>query len=270
MYYTDYDQIATVFDGNADRLNIPVDGVLRRLFEQIDIPHILDVGCGTGNYTAIQQSVFTGGQWVGFDPSPKMLAMAREKITAVLSRAVVEKMPFPNLSFDYMAANFTFHHFQDKTAALDELTRVCKPNGLLRIHNLCPKKMVDWWVYQLFPVTIKMDKQRFWSIERLVEELEKRRWSVKMEIEVQRVKRPLIEIHTQILNRDTSQITLLDEDSYTAGLRQVEQQLAANPHADITYHIAFLHCLAKKSKAAGWRSNCHLSPRHLTALQNIF
>ncbi len=246
MFQVDYDQIASVFDGNADRLDIAVDRVLARLLAGDPDARVLDAGCGTGNYTAVQQSVHAGGRWVGFDPSPNMLSIAREKVTAVLARAVVEEMPFPDNAFAYIAANFTFHHFQDKTAALDELARVCKRGGFLRIHNICPEKMEDWWVYQLFPAAMRMDEQRFWTVARLVDGLELRGLSVEVEIEVEEVKRPLADIHTQILNRDTSQIALLDADEYAAGLQRVERQLAAAPHADIIYHIAFLRCLAKK------------------------
>ena len=248
MRHADYDQIAAVFDGNADRLDIPADGVLGRLLAHNPHARILDVGCGTGNYAAVQQAAFAGGRWVGFDPSPEMLAVARGKITAVISLAVVESMPYPANSFDYAAANFTFHHFQDKTAALDELTRVCKPDSLLRIHNVCPERMPNWWVYQLFPAAVAIDEQRFWSVERLAAGLEARGWVVEVEIEVRGVKRPLVELHTQIRNRDTSQIAILTPDEYAVGLAQVEKQLAANPQAMIEYEIAFLRCVATKRK----------------------
>jgi len=256
MRHADYDQIAAVFDGNADRLDIPADAVLGRLLKRNPDARILDVGCGTGNYTAIQQSTFMAGRWVGFDPSSEMLAVARGKTTtasqtaasqtAVLTQAVAENIPHPDDSFDYIAANFTFHHFQDKTAVLNELTRILNPDGLLRIYNLCPEKMPDWWVYQLFPETVAIDEQRFWSVAQIVNELESRGLTVEVEIEVRRVKRPLIELHTQILARDTSQIAILAPDEYAAGLERVEKQLAVDSDAMIEYEIAFLHCVAKR------------------------
>ena len=245
MRHADYDQIAAVFDGNADRLDIPADVVLGRLLERNSDARILDVGCGTGNYTAVQQAVFSGGRWVGFDPSPEMLAVARGKTKASLSCAVAEQMPYPAHSFDYIAANFTFHHFQDKTAVLNQLTRIRKPDGLLRIYNLCPEKMPNWWVYQLFPETVAIDEQRFWSVARLVDGLESRGLTVEVEIEVRGVKRPLSELHTQILARDTSQIAMLNADEYARGLERVERQLTDDPHAMIEYEIAFLYCLAR-------------------------
>lgn len=256
MRHADYDQIAAVFDGNADRLDIPADAVLGRLLKHNPQAHILDVGCGTGNYTAIQQAVFGTGRWVGFDPSLEMLAVAQGKTTAVLSQAVAENMPHPARSFDYVAANFTFHHFKDKTAVLNELIRILKPDGLLRIYNLCPEKMPNWWVYQLFPTTVAIDEQRFWSIARLIDGLESRGLTVDVEIEVRGIKRPLIELHTQILARDTSQIAILNADEYAAGLERVEKQLITNPDAMIEYEIAFLHCLARGKETIN-RSACH-------------
>lgn len=248
MRHADYGQIAAVFDGNADRMDIPADVVLGRLLERNPDARILDVGCGTGNYTAVQQSAFTAGRWAGFDPSPEMLAVARGKVTATLSQAVAENMPYPTHSFDYIAANFVFQHFQDKTAVLNELVRICKPDGLIRMYNICPEAMPDWWVYQLFPETVAIDGQRFWSVARLVDGLEMRGLTVDVEIEVRGVKRPLIELHTQILNRDTSQIAILNTDEYAAGLERVEKQLTADPHAIIGYEIAFLRCVARRKK----------------------
>ena len=249
MRHADYGQIATVFDGNADRLDIPADVALGRLLNRNPQARVLDVGCGTGNYMAVQQVAFANtGRWVGFDPSSAMLAVAQTKTTAVLSQAVAENMPYPARSFDYVAANFTFHHFRDKTAVLNELIRVLNRDGLLRIYNLCPEKMPNWWVYQLFPEAVAIDEQRFWSVARLVDGLQSRGLSVEVEIEVRGVKRPLIELHTQILTRDTSQIAILTPNEYAAGLARVEKQLAINPDVTIEYEIAFLYCLARGKK----------------------
>lgn len=248
MRHADYEQIAAVFDGNADRLNIPADALLGRLLNHNPQARILDVGCGTGNYTAVQQAAFGTGRWLGFDPSPAMLAVARGKTTALLTQAAAENSPFPADSFDYVVTNFTFHHFADKTAVFNELSRILKPDGALRMYNICPEKMTNWWVYQLFPEAVAIDEQRFWSVAQIVDGLESRGLTVEVEIEVRGEKRPLIEIHTQILNRDTSQIAILTPDEYAAGLERVENQLAINPDAMIEYEIAFLHCLARKRK----------------------
>ena len=104
------------------------------------------------------------------------------------------------------------------------------------------------WIYQLFPETVAIDKQRFWSVAKIVDGLESRGLTADVEIEVREVKRPLSELHAQILARDTSQIAILAPDEYAAGLERVEKQLAANPRAMIEYKIAFLYCMAKKKE----------------------
>ena len=174
-----------------------------------------------------------------------MLAVARAKTGAALSQSVAEQMPYSADSFDYIAANFVFQHFQHKTAVLNELARIRKPDGLIRLYNICPEKMPNWWVYQLFPEAVAIDEQRFYSVARLVDGLEARGLTVDVKIEIRGVKRPLIELHTQILKRDTSQIAILNPDEYARGLQRVEKQLAVNSQAMIAYEIAFLYCLAR-------------------------
>ncbi len=102
---------------------------------------VLDVGCGTGDLTLLaKKSTGPTGQVVGLDPAPEMIDVARSKAkrqqTDVEFRTgVIERLPFPDDSFDVVLSSLMMHHLPDdlKPKALAEIRRVIKPGGRLVI-----------------------------------------------------------------------------------------------------------------------------------------
>ena len=101
---------------------------------------VLDVGCGTGNFTRdFAKSVGPDGLVVGLDVSQTMLARAvRDTDDAGLDqvayvRADAADAPFLNASFDAVCCFAALNLFADPYAALDSFTRVLTPGGRLAI-----------------------------------------------------------------------------------------------------------------------------------------
>jgi ubiquinone/menaquinone biosynthesis C-methylase UbiE len=101
---------------------------------------VLDVGCGTGNFTRdFARSVGPDGLVVGLDVSQTMLARAvRDTDQAGLDqvayvRAEAEDTPFLDQSFDAVCCFAALNLFADPHAALDSFTRVLTPGGRLAI-----------------------------------------------------------------------------------------------------------------------------------------
>lgn len=110
---------------------------------------VLDVGCGTGDLTLVaKQRSGSKGQVCGIDASPEMIEVARRK--AARQRAdvefrvdVIERLPYPDRSFDVVLSSLMMHHLPDdlKPKALAEIRRVLrrpdavsgKPGGRLVI-----------------------------------------------------------------------------------------------------------------------------------------
>jgi len=93
---------------------------------------VLDVACGTG-VLARKAQLRTGptGYVAGLDPSPGMLAVAKELSPSVDWRqGVAESMPFSDASFDAVVSQFGFM-FMDRDKASHEMFRVLRPNGRL-------------------------------------------------------------------------------------------------------------------------------------------
>jgi ubiquinone/menaquinone biosynthesis C-methylase UbiE len=101
---------------------------------------VLDVGCGTGNFTRdFAKSVGPDGLVVGLDVSQTMLRRAvRDTAEDGLKQVAYVRgdaadVPFLNASFDAVCCFAALNLFADPYAALDSFTRVLTPGGRLGI-----------------------------------------------------------------------------------------------------------------------------------------
>ncbi len=98
---------------------------------------VLDVGCGTGTLAIeVQQRVGPTGHVFGIDPGAKQIARARAKaarrhLPIDFQVGVIERLPFPDQTFDAVLSTIMMHHLGDglKRQGLAEIVRVLKPGG---------------------------------------------------------------------------------------------------------------------------------------------
>lgn len=114
----------------------------------------LDVGCGAGHLAFALAARIP--QVVACDPSPSMLATvasaAKERGVAIQTReAAAESLPFADGAFDVVATRYSAHHWLDVPAALREMRRVLKPEGLLLVIDLLGEDdpLADTWLQAL-------------------------------------------------------------------------------------------------------------------------
>lgn len=98
--------------------------------------NILDLGCGTGNYSI--KIARQGSKVVGVDCSESMLKIARAKaeelnldIKFILADAM--SLPFEDNFFDACLSVAVVEFFTDQTRGLEEMFRVVRPNGKIVI-----------------------------------------------------------------------------------------------------------------------------------------
>lgn len=95
----------------------------------------LDLGCGTGLYTAILAA--TGRTVVGLDCSADQLRLARGR-TRALVQADAAALPFADAAFSAVAAVWVFTDIDDVPAVLAEATRVLAPGGVVACYGVHP------------------------------------------------------------------------------------------------------------------------------------
>jgi len=99
----------------------------------------LDIGCGTGNLTIKETTLFK--QVVGIDISKDMLqalmGKTREKFRKKINlvRGDVENLPFRNNIFDFVSAYSVLHHLPALPTALREAFRVLNSTGVIYIDH---------------------------------------------------------------------------------------------------------------------------------------
>lgn len=100
---------------------------------------VLDVGCGDGTLACAIAA--RGARPTGIDPDPAMLAAARSRAAMAGQRAIfleghVERLPFPDASFDVVTAITVLCFVADAAGAVRELARTVRPGGRVVIGEL--------------------------------------------------------------------------------------------------------------------------------------
>ncbi|WP_338472961.1 class I SAM-dependent methyltransferase [Niallia sp. XMNu-256] len=125
--------------------------------------NVLEVGIGTGAnlsfYPTHTKSL------TGVDFSPRMLKHARDKVAKghfsfpiELVEADIQSLPFPDDSFDTIVSTCVFCSVPDPLSGLQELKRVCKPDGqiLMLEHMKSDQKWVGTVMDLLNPLTVRL------------------------------------------------------------------------------------------------------------------
>lgn len=167
----DYDKISRIYDtGRA--AHPETVGKLIRLLHIGNNSMILDMGCGTGNYTYALQRV--AKSVVGIDLSIGMLEQALAKFTALpLVHGDVTSLPFSSGVFDGAFAIQVLHHVKEKEKFLTETHRVLRKGAPIAIHACSHRQMRAFWFYHYFPKGLQVDLERMPDSSEIASLLEK-------------------------------------------------------------------------------------------------
>jgi arsenite methyltransferase len=110
---------------------------------------VVDVGCGAGIDSLIAaKKVGPEGRVIGVDMTPSMLEKARQaskeaKLTNVeFRKGYAEALPVEDGWADVVISNGVLNLMPDKSTALEEMSRMLKPNGRLQIGDILVQKAV--------------------------------------------------------------------------------------------------------------------------------
>ena len=91
---------------------------------------ILDLCCGTGDFTQIISKYYPRTRVIGLDISEGMLKLAKAKNPAgVFMKGDCVNLPFENSEFDYVTMGFGLRNIEDRKKALSEIYRVLDNGG---------------------------------------------------------------------------------------------------------------------------------------------
>ena len=105
--------------------------------------HFLDVGTGPAQIPILLAQRCPDIRITAIDLSKEMLKIAKRHIAiaALTSRITLEQvdakaLPYPDNTFDGIISNSIVHHIHDSLRAMQEMSRVVKPGGLVLIRDL--------------------------------------------------------------------------------------------------------------------------------------
>ncbi len=138
------------------------EAVLDALVElgRLDRGRVLDIGCGTGRIA--EALAARGARAWGVDPSPEMLAVARNRHIpgGGFKQAEAERLPFKDGWFDAALMRQVVQHV-DLVPAFTEAARVVAPGGRLVIGTFHPDHFATVWIARLIPRVAEIDRERF-------------------------------------------------------------------------------------------------------------
>jgi ubiquinone/menaquinone biosynthesis C-methylase UbiE len=248
---TKYNEIADKYDNNKFRHDIKLDTDLKEFIEHSQKRRIafFDLSCGTGIYLSKQIAYFnnTNIDWYALDASQEMLDKAKAKTNkASFKLGVAEQLPYDSEQFDFISNNYAFHHYKDKSKALDEVVRVAKKGAIYKMHNISIHDMKKWWIYEFFPSAYFEDLKRFWEKELILNELNMRNFDAKIRIEYRLEATKIADFINYVYNRDISVLTLISDDDYNSGLEMMEYKIKKNPDATVLNDFAEIFVIAAK------------------------
>jgi ubiquinone/menaquinone biosynthesis C-methylase UbiE len=226
----DYDRLAPTYDARyAGGRRSGTGAALRALVEAQQARHVLEVGCGTGHWLRELQPLVVRAY--GLDLSAGMLCRAHEKASSLsLVRGRAAQLSFAAATFDLVYCVNAIHHFGQPRAFVHEARRILRPGGTLAVVGMDPRGHREkWYVYHYFEGVYDTDLQRFPSWNTVME------WMAEeglVDVGCRIVERFASDLvgravlsHPFLRKESCSQLALLSDEAYTAGLRRIESAL---------------------------------------------
>ena len=162
-----FDSIAKDYDALNHVLSLSIykswrRKALRKIVDAGENPDILDVACGTGDFSIAIAKAIGKGHIIGVDISKEMLEVMRQKVLKNKLESIITEqiddgadLSFASGSFDRVVNAFGIRNFEDRDLGLREALRVLKPGGRLVILELSmpENKMIRWfYVFYFFRI----------------------------------------------------------------------------------------------------------------------
>lgn len=158
-----FDNIAKDYDSLNHIMSLSIDKIwrrkaIKRIKDACETPRVLDVACGTGDFSIAIAKAVRKGEVIGVDISKEMLEVMRQKVLKNKLESMIsqemgdgEALRFPEGSFDRVVNAFGIRNFEDRDKGLREALRVLKPGGRLVILELSrPQNKIIRWFYDLY------------------------------------------------------------------------------------------------------------------------
>ncbi|OIJ88971.1 hypothetical protein BIV25_35395 [Streptomyces sp. MUSC 14] len=190
-------------------------------YVQRSSPSIVEIGSGTGVFSAAMARWIEGSEVTALDASELMLAEARRLHSHPAVRYLsgeAEAVPAAVGVFDLALMSRVIHHIPDRARAARELVRVLRVGGRAVVRTTFRERL-DALVYDYWPQLRAIDERRFPGEEEVVADFASAGFTLD---EVTSFALPvaasLAEYHARLVSRPQSKFTHLTDEEFHQGL----------------------------------------------------
>jgi ubiquinone/menaquinone biosynthesis C-methylase UbiE len=234
--FLDYDLISSEYNQRYPAAQEWERGqALLRLGEIFRNGYFLEAGSGTGFWLNLLSRVTPN--LYGLDYSLGMIEQARQQPAPLkLSRGSAVYLPYKDNTFDLVYSVDAIHHFVDHRTYIAEAFRVLKPGGALATIGHDPHEgTTNWYIYEYFDGVYDTDLRRYPCTKTLLKKMRDAGFQRTSAEVVERIRNVYVGesvLRDPFLKQNaTSQLALLDRDTYTAGIERIKQKIAGNEKA---------------------------------------
>ncbi len=197
---------------------------------------VLEVGCGTGNYSAALERTVRCACW-GLDPSERMLAAAaRNDANIHLQQGKAEELVYTDCGFDLVFSVDVIHHVVDRAAYFREAYRVLRLGG--RVCTATDSEDIlrsrqPMSVY--FPETIELELKRYPRIADLRSAMDAAGFNSVEEARVA-AEHSLTDIQ-MYRDKAFSCLHLIPADTFERGIRRMEADARSSPIPSLIQYV---------------------------------
>jgi ubiquinone/menaquinone biosynthesis C-methylase UbiE len=233
MQLVDYNEISKIYDDVREGDIVLINHFLKEISTDQAL-NILDIGCGTGNYTDLLQKVTQARGWqiYGIDPSEGMIEKARNKNSHIIfQQGKAENLLWAHDFFDFIYMTDVIHHIPDIHRMFWEIQRVLKSKAKVCIVTQSHRQIKARPIARFFPGTVRVDRERYPNIHEILDAAhEAGLLFLKQEVLFEG---DLIELNQEYLElvqkKGYSMLHLITEEEYQAGLQHLEKAMQSGP-----------------------------------------
>lgn len=197
-------------------------GVAKRFLPAAPDLRIIDVGSGTGRFSALLADGLDA-EVVGIEPSDGMRGKAPAHAKVRYLAGSAGTLPVEDHGFHGAWMSFVLHHIPDLDAAARELRRVLKSGGVVVIRNTFSGRLDGVPMYEFFPSATAIDNARLPTVERVTAVFAGAGFKLVADETVeQTLAASFDEFLERTRKRNASTFELISESEFNEGIRRIE------------------------------------------------
>ena len=204
---------------------------LKAVLPSAPVGRCLDLGCGTGRFTAALAQTF-GCPVVGVEPSEAMLTVARSEVIPGVEwkQGTAEDIPLASESIGLVFMSQVFHHLNQPQEALREVHRVLTPGGYLLIRNGTEENNEETEWLRCFPEALEIDRGRMLTRRALGETVCRRPFDLLTQQTFRQLFAPSYkEYYRKVGQRGLSSLLAISDDAFERGMERFREWVEEQP-----------------------------------------